>query len=106
MSNLKIDTSKLEIKYLLEIYKESPDYPSHTDYCYVLIRALEDDGLLEQEFTPEQIWPRIKASFGTMFNFRGFLDYVSDPADCPTPILQATRTDQKHWYRLIANPWS
>jgi hypothetical protein len=108
MLEMKINPNKLEVKYALELYKEVPGFPSHRDITYVMIRALEDKGLLEKEFNAGDIWSHMKMCFGTGKELHGFLDYVSSVDECPAEelLLQKIGTDKNGGiYKLIRNPW-
>jgi len=97
---MRINQNKLEVKYALDIYKEIPGFPSHTDITYVMIRALEDTNLVGEEFLPENIWHHMKTCMATMQDLRAFLD-------TNTSLCEKTRADKKgSYYKLINNPWS
>ena len=104
---MRIKSNKLEVKYALEVYKEVPGFPSHRDITYVMIRALEDQNLITEEFVAENIWGAMKSCFGTLKEFRAFLDYASSPGQCPDEdiLLEKTKADKTGHYRLIRNPW-
>jgi hypothetical protein len=52
----------------------------------------------------------MKDGVGTINELHGFLDYVSDPADCPSAFLQKlemTKGRKPEWqYKVLDNPWS
>lgn len=105
---MRINNNKLEIKYALELYKEVPGFPTHTDITYVLIRALEDTNIIEEDFLPEQIWHHMKSCMATINDLREFLEYISSKEKCSDEFLlcEKTRNDKKGWYfKLIRNPW-
>lgn len=107
---MKINQSKLPVKYALNVYKEMPSFPSHEDLTYMLLSNLSDREEIENSFTPSQVWQYMKDGVGTIKDLQGFLDYVSDSADCPGAFLQKlemTKGKKPEWqYKVLDNPWS
>ena len=107
---MKINQNKLPVKYALNVYKEMKEFPSHMDLVYMLLSNLSDREEIENPFTPSQVWSYMKDGVGTINELHGFLDYVSDPADCPGAFLQKlemTKGKKPEWqYKVLDNPWS
>jgi hypothetical protein len=107
---MKINQNKLPVKYALNVYKEMKEFPSHVDLVYMLLSNLSDREEIENPFTPSQVWSYMKDGVGTINELHGFLDYVSDPADCPGAFLQKlemTKGKKPEWqYKVLDNPWS
>jgi hypothetical protein len=105
---MRINNNKLEIKYALELYKEVPGFPTQKDITYVMIRSLEDQNIIEQEFLAENIWNAMKTCVATISDLRKFLDQVSSATECGEigVLLEKTKTSNKgDYYKLIRNPW-
>jgi hypothetical protein len=107
---MKINQNKLPVKYALNVYKEMQGFPSHMDLVYMLLSNLSDREEIENPFTPSQVWSYMKDGVGTINELHGFLDYVSDSADCPGAFLQKlemTKGKKPEWqYKVLDNPWS
>ena len=107
---MKINQNKLPVKYALNVYKEMKEFPSHVDLVYMLLSNLSDREEIENPFTPSQVWSYMKDGVGTINELHGFLDYVSDPTDCPGAFLQKlemTKGKKPEWqYKVLDNPWS
>ena len=107
---MKINQNKLPVKYALNVYKEMKEFPSHVDLVYMLLSNLSDREEIENPFTPSQVWSYMKDGVGTINELHGFLDYVSDSADCPGAFLQKlemTKGKKPEWqYKVLDNPWS
>jgi len=107
---MKINQNKLPVKYALNVYKEMKEFPSHMDLVYMLLSNLSDREEIENPFTPSQVWSYMKDGVGTINELHGFLDYVSDSADCPGAFLQKlemTKGKKPEWqYKVLDNPWS
>ena len=86
------------------------EFPSHMDLVYMLLSNLSDREEIENPFTPSQVWSYMKDGVGTINELHGFLDYVSDSADCPGAFLQKlemTKGKKPEWqYKVLDNPWS
>lgn len=107
---MKINQEKLPVKYALNVYREMSGFPSHMDLVYMLLSNLSDREEIEKVFTPSQVWNYMKDGVGTISELQGFLDYVSDPTDCPSAFLkkiELTQGKKPEWtYQVIDNPWS
>jgi hypothetical protein len=100
---MRINQNKLEIKYALELYRELPGFPSQMDIIYVMIRSLEDQDLLDKEFSPDNMWSAMRTCLGTITEIREFLETLAVSKD---PIIEKTKQDKRGgFYRLIRNPW-
>jgi hypothetical protein len=107
---MKINQNKLPVKYALNVYKEMKEFPTHIDLVYMLLSNLSDREEIEKSFTPSQVWQYMKDGVGTINELQGFLDYVSDPVDCPGAFLQKlemTQGRKPEWqYKVLDNPWA
>lgn len=107
---MKIDSNKLPVKYALNVYKEMKEFPTHMDLVYMLLSNLSDKEDIDKSFTPSQVWSYMKDGLGTINELHGFLDYVSDPADCPGAFLEkaglTTGKKPEQQYRVVNNPWA
>lgn len=107
---MKINPSNLPVKYALNVYRDMKEFPTHTDMVFMLLSSLSDRDEIDQPFTASQVWQYMKDGVGTIQELRGFLDYVSDSADCPTAFLQKmemTRSkNPEQIYKVLDNPWA
>jgi hypothetical protein len=107
---IKTDRALLPVKYALGVYKEMNGFPTHEDLTFMLIINLEEEGRIEQPFTAGDVWPFMKDGLGTIKDLQGFLDYVSNPVDCPSNFIETARTvlgkKVETQYRITKNPWS
>jgi hypothetical protein len=107
---MRINQEKLPVKYALNVYKEMPEFPSHMDLVYMLISNLTDREEIEKPFTPSQVWSYMKDGVGTIAELQGFLDYVSDPEDCPGAFLNklgmTSSRKPEMQYQVLDNPWA
>lgn len=107
---MKIDSNKLPVKYALNVYKEMKEFPTHMDLVYMLLSNLSDKEDIDKSFTPSQVWSYMKDGVGTINELQGFLDYVSDPEDCPGAFLEklglTTGKKPEQQYRVVNNPWA
>lgn len=99
---MKTNRDKLPVKYALEIYQEIDGYPTHIDLIYILIRTLEENNLINIEFSPENVWVDLKKCIGTLPKLHDFLQNLTEGND---PILNSIKTDTTIKYLLIRNPW-
>jgi hypothetical protein len=97
-----INTNKLPIKYLLNIYQELPNYPTHIDLCYALVFVLEEVNRLSKDFTAKQIWGGMKHHFTNIEDLVVFLDELTNPVDASTSVQLEKKKDG---FRLISTPW-
>jgi len=100
----KINHRKLPVKYALEIYQDLKGYPSHQDLEYILVSTLEDQDMLEKDFTAAPIWKRMKIVLGTIKDLRGFLDYLSEDketADFNVDLIKSSANS----YKLNSHRW-
>ena len=103
---MRINQNNLEVKYSLEIYKELPDFPTKLDMVYVLIRTLEDQELLDKEFTADNVWGSLRTCIPNITEIRDFLDSISKDAQGEKPYLKQVKQDKRGGsYILIRNPW-
>lgn len=96
-----MEKNKTKFKYLLEIWKDLPEYPTPDDILYELNVYLLKDGRPDGEFS--------KKTFNSM--------YGSDWEDKPHGkilnhlfsegyfIESEKSTDNKKWYRIKNNPY-
>ena len=107
---MKINPSLLPVKYALNVYKEMKDFPTHQDLVYMLLSNLSDRDEIESPFTPSKVWNYMKDGVGTIQDLNAFLNYVSDPNECPSAFLkklEMTSGKKPEWqYQVINNPWS
>ena len=107
---MKINPSNLPVKYALNVYREMKEFPTHTDLAFMLLSSLSDRDEIDQIFTSSYVWPYMKDGVGTIQELKGFLDYVSDPTDCPIAFLQRLDIipgkNPEQTYKVIDNPWS
>jgi hypothetical protein len=105
---MRINPIKLEAKYALDVYQELPGFPSDRDRTYILMRSLEESGFLDKEFVAENIWNSMKSCFGTLKEFRSFLNSLSEDNENLQSEQLLKRNPSPEWkycYRLIRNPW-
>lgn len=76
---MRINNSKLPIKYVLEVFQSLPGYPSQRDLEYMLLRYLEERDHLEKPFKPEQLWHGFKNLVPTINDLKEFLERLSSP---------------------------
>jgi len=106
---MKINPRKLPVKYALNVYKELSTFPSHEDLTYMLLSYLSEKDDIEKPFTPSRVWACMKDGCGTISELEGFLEYASDPVDCPGAFLQkldmsgGKKPERK--FKVINNPW-
>jgi hypothetical protein len=98
---MKINQSKLPIKYLLGVYQEMPGYPTYDDLCYALVSALDDLNRLSKDFLPEQVWSGMKYHFSTIEELRTFLDKLVNPSSDSLIKLEKN----KDRFKLTYMPW-
>lgn len=98
---MKINQSKLPIKYLLNVYQEMPGYPTYDDLCYALVSTLDDMTRLSKDFLPEQVWVGMKYHFTTIEELKEFLNKLSNP-DGDSPIKLEKNKDR---FKLTYMPW-
>lgn len=104
---MRIDDSKLPIKYALGVFQKLPGYPSHQDLEYNLLRYLEERDHLGKPFKPEQLWHGFKNWVPTMNDLKGFLDYLStpdDPADKQSFIIDLIKHSDGT-YQIQSHSW-
>ena len=99
---MKINRTKLPMKYALEIYQEIPGYPSHQDLEYILVDSLHERDLLGKDFTAEQAWEGLKHAVGTMPDLKGFLDGLC--AGKADNTILATKTSANS-YQITGHQW-
>lgn len=98
---MKINQSKLPIKYLLNVYQEMPGYPTYDDLCYALVSTLDDTTRLSKDFLPEQVWVGMKYHFTTIEELKEFLNKLSNP-DGDSIIKLEKNKDR---FKLTYMPW-
>lgn len=81
---MKINRQKLPVKYALDVYSETPGFPSQTDLEYMLVSTLLEQNRIEAEFTAEHVWDYYKHCVGTISDLRAFLEqlFVDGAVDC------------------------
>jgi len=98
---MKINPSRLEVKYALDLFQEMPDYPTERDVLYLIIRTLEENDLLEKEFTPDNLWMGLKNCLGTITEIRNQLEKMASGSY----IKKISDDKRGGTYMLISNPW-
>jgi hypothetical protein len=95
------DKNKLKIKYIFNLYKYSPVYPTTEDILYEYIAGLEKRNLLQEEFSLRLLrrfsskLPNNITSHKEMMNY-----FVSKN------IFEITKEDKRGTYfKLKNNPW-
>jgi hypothetical protein len=102
---LKINRKKLPVKYALEIYQDLSGYPTHADLEYILVCALEDQGILDKDFTAESVWKRMKSALGTVKDLTKFLDYLSEEKEIADFNVNLNKTSANS-YKLTSHRWA
>ncbi len=100
---MKINPLKLEVKYALELFQEIPGYPTEQDIMYLIIKSLEEKDLLEQSFTPDNLWDGLKNCLGTITEIRNYLEAISNNKN--SYIQKLTSDKRGGTYKLLSNPW-
>jgi len=95
------NTDKIKLKYILGIYKTSPDFPTGEDILYTMIKRAADrsEDMSDITFTSTKVYKKLGEEYGK--NIEKSLTELVD-----TKQVEVIReTKDSNTYRILNNPY-
>ena len=96
-----MDKNKIKFKYLMNLWRAMPDYPTKEDVVYELSVYLMKDGRPNGSFSLQTL----KAPFGPNWKETKFKQIVDEMIENGEFEVDTKKVSPKVWYKIKNNPY-
>ena len=96
-----MDKNKIKFKYLMNLWRTMPDYPTKEDVIYELVVYLTKDGRPNGSFSLQTL----KAPFGPNWEETKFKQIVDEMIETGEFEVDDKKSSSKVWYKIKNNPY-
>ena len=96
-----MDRNKIKFKYLMNLWKTMPEYPTKEDVIYELSVYLMKDGRPNGSFSLQTL----KGPFGPNWEETKLKQIVDEMIETQEFVIDEKKVSPKTWYKIKNNPY-
>jgi hypothetical protein len=96
-----MDRNKIKFKYLMNLWKSMPEYPTKEDVIYELSVYLMKDGRPNGSFSLQTL----KGPFGPNWEETKLKQIVDEMIETQEFVIDEKKVSPKTWYKIKNNPY-